>query len=111
MIQNEEFAPIPFFPSNSGAIKFSGTYASDSTIYAYSGESVFKSVNAGLNWLKLPDTKLEYSNKTITYLRGAFFEFREVLFLLFLPGAAIIVLVLIFVIGFRKHLFYRRFVE
>ena len=97
VIQNEEFAPIPFFPSNSGAIKFSGNYATDSTIFAYSGESVFKSINAGLNWLKLPDTKLEYSNKTITYLRGAVYEFREVLIFLILPSALLLVFVLIFV--------------
>lgn len=104
VIQNEEFAPIPFFPSNSGAIKFSGTYDKDSTIYAYSGESVFKSINAGLNWYRLPDTQLEYSNKTFTYLRGAFFEFREVLFLLILPGSVILVFVLIFVARiYRKY--------
>lgn len=98
VIKDEEFAPIPFFPSNSGAIKFSGDFATDSTIYAYSGESVFKSINAGLNWIKLPDTKLEYSNKTITFLRGAIFEFSsEVFILLILLSSVILVFVLIFV--------------
>lgn len=104
MIQKEEFAHIPFYPPNSGAIKFSGNFAVDSTIFAYSGKSVFKSVNAGLNWIRLANVELGYSNRTITFLKGAFFDLRILLKYMLLPGAVILLIgVVYFIKKRRKH--------
>lgn len=80
---NHQFSPLDFFPPNSGAIKFSPNFNIDSTIYAYSGLSVFKTCNAGKSWQELAEINIETRKTSLDLIKGVVFEFKQELVFLF----------------------------
>jgi hypothetical protein len=90
---NISFEPLDNFPPTAGAIDFSPNYENDSTVYAFSGCSVFCSETKGKTWYRLPDYNFFFKKNFFNLCKGLIFNLKfDLLFMAILFIGLVLVL-------------------